>query len=97
MMRPVVSLFVLLALSTGCGNGRPLSDDIDEKRDTVHESATPHQPSIAKPVSCPVCDLRFDSSEAVERLQHGGKTYYFLLKDHAAAFSEDPARYVKIK
>ena len=97
MMRLAVSLFVLLALSAGCGNGRPLSDDIDEKRDAVQKSATPQQPPLGKPVSCPVCDLQFDSSEAVERLQHEGETYYFLLKDHAAAFLEDPARYVKIK
>ena len=97
MMRPVVSLFVLLALSTACGNGSPPADDIDKKRDAVPESATPQQPPIGKSVSCPVCDLRFDSSEAVERLQHKKKTYYFLLKDHAAAFSEDPARYTKIK
>ncbi len=97
MMRSVISLFVLLALSEGCGNGRPSADDIDEKRDAVQKSATPQQPPIGKSVSCPVCELRFDSNEAVERLQHEGETYYFLLKDHAAAFSEDPARYTKIK
>ena len=97
MMRPAVSLFVLLALSTACGNGSPPADDIDKTRDAIRKSATPQQPSVGKSVSCPVCDLRFDSSEAVERQQHEGKTYYFLLKDHAVAFSEDPARYIKPK
>ncbi len=97
MMRPAVSLFVLLALSAGCDNGRSPTDDIDKKRDAIQKSATPQPPPSGKPVSCPVCDLQFDSSEAVERLQHEGETYYFLLKDHAAAFLEDPARYVKIR
>ena len=97
MMRSVISLLVLLALSEGCGNGTPTADDADEKRTTIQKSATLQHHPIGKPVLCPVCELRFDSNEAVERLQHEGKTYYFLLKDHATAFSEDPARYVKIK
>ena len=97
MMLSVLSLFVLLALCTGCVNGRPSSDDVDEKREAIPKSATSQQPSIGKPVTCPVCELRFDSNEAVERAQHDGETYYFLLKDHASAFSEDPARYIKAK
>ena len=95
MMRSVITILVLLALSTGCGNGKPLADDVDKKRDAIHKSAAPQPPPMGKTVTCPVCELRFDSSEAVEQLQHEGKTYYFLLKDHATAFSENPARYSK--
>ena len=97
MMRPLILLFVLLALSQGCCNDRHLADDVDEKRNTVHRSATQQQPPVGKSVSCPVCELKFDSSEAVEQLQHEGATYYFLLKDHATAFSEEPTRYVKAR
>jgi YHS domain-containing protein len=46
-------------------------------------------------VTCPVCGLTFNAKEAVATRVYGGKTYYFLLEDHARAFAENPNAYLK--
>jgi YHS domain-containing protein len=46
-------------------------------------------------VTCPVCGLTFNAKESVATRVYGGKTYYFLLEDHARAFAENPGAYLK--
>jgi len=45
-------------------------------------------------VVCPVCGLEFNGKESVATRVHEGKTYYFLLEDHARAFDASPAAYL---
>jgi YHS domain-containing protein len=45
-------------------------------------------------VTCPVCGLEFPAGEARAAATHGGRTYRFLLEDHADAFRRAPARYL---
>jgi len=46
-------------------------------------------------VTCPVCGLEFNAKESVATRTHNGKTYYFLVEDHARAFAENPEAYLK--
>lgn len=79
---------ILLAISTTLLQVAACRCDQDRA-----DPVAPRQGSLI--VRCPVCGLEFDRSEAVARAEHLGETYYFLLEDHAQAFRQAPADYLK--
>ena len=45
-------------------------------------------------VTDPVCNMKFEPSEAVETVEHEGTTYYFCSQDCAESFREEPEDYI---
>ena len=93
MRRTVFAAFaVALALvATGCrgcgdaaGNGGQAAGIPALNRDVLPDAQ----------VVCPVCGLEFTAKESVATRVHDGKTYYFLLEDHARAFEANPEAYL---
>jgi YHS domain-containing protein len=80
---------------TGCRCGG------SEKRDAPAGPATGDAAALDpatlpdEMVTCPVCGLEFNAKEAVAARAYGGRTYYFLLEDHAEAFAQNPKAYLK--
>ena len=72
----------------GCGDGAPAAPQAAE-RQGPDRGALPDAPVV-----CPVCGLEFNAKESVATRVHGGKTYYFLLEDHAQAFAANPEAYL---
>ncbi|MDJ0766721.1 MAG: hypothetical protein QNJ97_27360 [Myxococcota bacterium] len=54
----------------------------------------PPRPDISTQVTCPVCGLDFQATEAAGTYQYQGTTYYFLVEDHMAAFVQRPNAYL---
>ncbi|MDX1764883.1 MAG: c-type cytochrome [bacterium] len=51
-------------------------------------------PAAEDVVLDPVCGMRFKPEDAADKVEHEGKTYYFCMKDEAAAFRKDPDNYL---
>jgi YHS domain-containing protein len=45
----------------------------------------------------PVCHMAVDPATATQRLQHGGKTYYFCSAGCRTAFQREPERYLQAR
>jgi YHS domain-containing protein len=58
------------------------------------DGTVPPPADPAERVTCPVCGLEFPAGEARAAVTHAGRTYRFLLEDHADAFRRDPQRYL---
>lgn len=95
-MKPVFAIAAAVALSlAGCRCDEAAERGAPSTAGGQERSAPDPASLPDGPVTCPVCGLEFDGKEAVATRAHGGRTYYFLVADHARAFAENPEAYLK--
>jgi len=100
----MIALLAAVMLSAACGRTKTPAEGAEtrpgsaERAPAAVDARAPDSvPPPSDPnerVACPVCGLEFKAGEARAARAHGGRTYRFLLEDHAAAFAIDPGRYL---
>ena len=68
----------------------PVLDPGDSSRAGVSRTT-----GMVEQVTCPVCGLRFSTTEEVGTHVYDNTTYHFLIKDHMKAFAEHPLEYLQ--
>jgi YHS domain-containing protein len=85
----ILALTLALPACRGCGDGATSVTPQAAEGSAPDRGALPDAQ-----VACPVCGLEFNGRESAATRVHGGKTYYFLLEDHARAFTASPEAYL---
>jgi len=89
----LAALAVALALAAtgcrGCGDAAQTAGPQAAENPALDRGALPDASVVS-----PVCGLEFSAKESVATRVHDGKTYYFLVEDHARAFEADPQAYL---
>jgi YHS domain-containing protein len=66
----------------------------EESEPPSRKSAGESVSGSAETVTCPVCGLAFEKSDAAASETFNNEQFYFFIEDHHQAFKTDPAKYL---